>query len=155
MSHRGIRPVVVAAFVFLLSISRASAQIVYDSFVGANGTALTAHNPETCALGRPWTILWGTMPTLSGGRLTHGGYALPLIDGGTPNANVYVQWQAGSSPGMEGALVFRGMDAQNFFVFRLQHDRLTLHRVVNNEWTQLWLSFLEEGNRGPVRVHTP
>jgi hypothetical protein len=130
------------------SSAEAQTPIVYDSFTGANGSLLTTHTPDTSLPGRPWTSVLGATPTLSGGHLVRAtGTQVALIDGGTPDATVGVWWypnpQAGT--GLDAGLVFRAVDAYNFFLFQMYQDRLILYRVVNGQWTQLWLSFLEGG----------
>jgi len=145
-----MRSVPYGVVALLLSAVPVAAQttIIYDSFSGPNGTTLTAHPPDTNLLGRPWTVPTGVTPTLQNGRLASMAASLALIDGGTPNAIVGISWQPGEAAELEAALVFRAVDAQNFFVWRMFQDRMQLYRVVDGQWTQLWVNNLEDDPRG-------
>jgi hypothetical protein len=162
MSFRPIvRHLVVATAWLSASATAALAQttIIADTFTGANGSALTAHAPDTNPLNRSWAVSGSPAPTLQNNRVaipSGSNYVTAVIDGGTPNVIVSTTFVAGANPAagsnMAG-LVFRYVDANNYFLFRRYNYGVNLYSVVNGTWTQLASDRFEE-DLAPGSTHT-
>lgn len=129
----------------VLSQTAANTAVVLDNFTGADGTALTAHTPDTGT--NPWTAVVGTF-TLSGNKLIPNSTAdgdIAVINAGsrpghfTLTCSLTPTTDSGTAYGLPG-LVFSYTDSSNFFYLAsaaTSPTNWTLYRVTGGTTTML------------------
>jgi RHS repeat-associated protein len=95
---------------------------VRDTFTATNGTALTAHAPETPANGSPWTHRQGGSEVIQGNRAalaSSSGYTVATVDGGAGTADGSVSVDLTSTTtAWYGGVVFRVVDTNSMLLVR-------------------------------------
>lgn len=109
------------------------AVIVKDTFTDADGTSLTSHTPDISPTGLPWN----SNTTLSGWTINNNqvsGGSIAMYDAGqSDNISVSVDCIYGSY----SAILFRGVDASNYYRARISSGGIGLFRFINGSYTSL------------------
>jgi len=114
----------------------------WDTFTGTNGTALTAHMPDSSQVGGGWTTSGSAAPTLQSGlaRVTTAGTASSRIyatqDATLSDVQLSTDWSVRSATAW-GGLVLRWTDANNFlFVGYTGSGELAIYEMQGGTWTR-------------------
>jgi uncharacterized protein YjdB len=123
--------------------------LVYDRFSDVDGTLVTAHTPNVNQLGGSWITTGPVTPVLRGQQLGVGsgtGPADAVIDAASPNVTVGVIWTPGVNPanGNYSGLIFRRSSANNYFVLQYWKGWVSLWRVANGQYTNLWADTVDD-----------
>ena len=113
----------------------AAATIIQDSFGGAG--ALEARIPDGGTLGGArWTVELGEMTAIGGAAVAGDMSTRATIETGGIDRTVEAEIQLTGENAISG-LVFRGVDRENYYFFRLQTSGWVFGRVVQNTATML------------------
>ena len=104
---------------------------VSDTFSGANGTLLANHAPDLSATGARWTTSSSAVMLNAQRAVTNvRTFATATIDTGIADGTVSVDWTS-SAWGGSGGLMFRGSDANNYWLASYSDPTCELDKVIN------------------------
>jgi hypothetical protein len=114
--------------------------VVYDTFVGANSTALWSHAPEVNTASGTWSAN-GSGAFLSSNRATAGGAdwnpITASIDAGIADGIVETDWTPGGLDVPVATIIARMSNSTNYLLAHYWQQNLWLYRVDNDHYTLL------------------